>query len=219
MQVNNRSYKDIGKQFFVPEHFEFSEDVAIKAFIHQFPMANLVSSCDGKIQSSCVPLFGLEQSEYSLIGHMSKRNPQADLLQRSDDVVALFNSPSAYVSPRWIKDVSTAPTWSYSAVQVRGQLEVIDNVTDALVILEETLKHLEPQNERMWKMSEIPEERFERLSQGIVAFRICKPTLEGIERLNQDRSDRDRDNIARMLTENPDVGAQYIAQRMLKAER
>lgn len=60
--------------------------------------------------------------EDKLIGHVAKSNP---LWQRaaSDELLAVFQGPSSYISPNWYATKHDAgkvvPTWNYAVVHAR----------------------------------------------------------------------------------------------------
>lgn len=217
MNDAKKSYKNVGEKLFVPEHFEFSNQQGMLDYIRSNPLANCITQSNGQINSSCLPLFLDESSgsEVSFIGHLARRNVQAKLLSNGQDILALFTSPSAYIPSRWYQDIRTAPTWSYVSVQLRGTLEIVSEAGKMMGIIQSCVNTLEADDQPPWTPAGIPVDRLERLQEGIIAFKISNVVLEGICRLNQDRTENDKGNIINELSNRKDVGSDYIRNEMM----
>jgi transcriptional regulator len=217
--INNtqKSYKNTGNVLFVPEHFEFSEQREMLNYIKDNPLANCVTYREGQMHSSCLPLFVDDSvsDEVCIVGHLARRNVQAQALRDQQEILALFTSPSAYIPSRWYEDIQTAPTWSYVSVQLRGTLELVTDVDPMMGIIQRCINTLEADTQPPWTPENIPSDRLERLQQGIIAFKIRNVELEGICRLNQDRTENDQRNIVRELAGRDSIGSQFIRNEML----
>lgn len=216
MAVTKKNYRNTGSQLFIPEHFEFSQTDDLLEYINVNPLANFVTQNNGQMLSSCLPLFVDADNTKApiVVGHMARRNLQAKSLQDGETILALFTSPNAYIPSRWYQDIATAPTWNYISVQLRGKLEVVECIDDAMSIIQYCINKLEGNYSTPWDPTEIPEDRLERLRRGIIAFRIVDIEIEGICRLSQDRSENDRNNILNGLSNNTDIGSKFISESM-----
>lgn len=212
-----KSYKNTGGKLFVPEHFEFSSQQAMLEYIKANPLANCVTQHKGQLNSSCLPLFidDSDRDEINIIGHLAKRNIHAQALSDQQNILALFTSPSAYIPSRWYQDTQTAPTWSYVSVQLRGTLELVSDADQAMAIIQRCINTLEADMQPPWTPDNIPSDRLARLRQGIIAFKIKNLELEGICRLNQDRTENDQSNIIRELSNSNNIGSQYVKNEMI----
>ncbi len=212
---------DSGRKLFVPKHFEFAEEREILAFIAANPFAHLVSAEEDGVRLTGAPIIyrrdiNEEDSKfkYEFIGHLAKRNPQADAILDGIDVVALIQGPNAYISPRWNVENASLPTWSYVSVQVRGVAKGLTKLDETREVLEQTISHMERYADAPWRLEDAPEKLVELLIHHILAFRFKVTDLQGIRRLNQNRPKVDRHGIVEGLQSSENSGARQIAELM-----
>ncbi len=79
-----RSWDDVGKKLFVPEHYEFSDMEQLCAFISDYPVGQMVTHQNQETKISAVP-FVIENNTFGgrplLLGHMAERNEQASAVR------------------------------------------------------------------------------------------------------------------------------------------
>ncbi|WP_262692840.1 FMN-binding negative transcriptional regulator [Kordiimonas aestuarii] len=218
-----RSWDNVGKNTFVPEHYEFSNPDALMAYIAANPMAQLSSAGEGGLYSSVVPFVRAPTHggrALRLAGHMAVRNPHArHIAPGGCDAIAHFVSPGAYISPRWFRKNITAPTFSYVSVQVRGRLVPVHDPDESLLVLARTVDHMEAltgtqADDEAWSMGALTPEQIERYVPMVHAFYLEVHDIEGIARLNQEKEQPDMEGIIEGLAAQPGTGAQHIAALM-----
>lgn len=93
--------------------------------IERFPLGTMVSSRDGELLVTQVPLM-LDRTHGSLgklTGHIDKRNPQVIHLNGGSEVCVVFHGPNGYVSPSAYQ-TKQLPTWNSISVHVHGAVKV-----------------------------------------------------------------------------------------------
>ena len=215
-EIYRRTGADAGKQVFIPDHYVFDSTAEMLNFIEQHPLAQILTTDQQGFKASATPLIQVgEPNELEFIGHIAKRNPQAKSILNGIDVMALFNGPNAYVSPRWFKINNTVPTWNYLSIQLRGTFEVITEPQELFKVLRLTIEHMEQlTGGEPWVLEQAPQELVNRLAKMIVAFKFHGTSIEGVKRLAQDKDVTDIRNIQHHLQHSCQSGAQDIASLM-----
>jgi transcriptional regulator len=214
---------DVGSKAFVPAHYQVHNSDALLDIMAANPLAQLFTRDAARDYVTAAPMIVLptrdNQGRIQLVGHMAGRNPQVRCIEAKERATAVFSDPGAYISPRWFKVTHTAPTWNYQSVQVRGTLERIPAGEPTLEVLHHTIEllekgaHPDPAAAR-WSMNELPEEKAAILHRMITAFRLHIDSIEGIQRLNQDKHLEDALSIIAGLSRSPQVGAKAIVSAM-----
>lgn len=207
-------------RMFVPSYYSPADEGAIRGIIGRYPFAILVSAGPSGPRATSLPLLfeTNDPREQRIIGHLAKRNAQAEELDSAGEVLAIFPGPNAYVSPAWYRERPDVPTWNYVAAQARGTLNTIDDPEGKLAILERTITFMERCRPRPWRLAEAPAGRVEQLLPGIRAFRITVSSLEGVTKLSQTMPERDRLGVISGLTKEGDESGLAIARLMAKRE-
>lgn len=217
-----RSWDDVGKKLFVPEHYEFSDMEQLCAFISDYPVGQMVTHQNQETKISAVP-FVIENNTFGgrplLLGHMAERNEQASAVRAESEATLLFAGPGAYISPRWFAHHMTAPTWSYVSVQARGRLVAINDDSETINVLKRTISHMEgltltDETETAWTIDELTDEQTSRYLGMIQAFRFEVEHMEGVCRLNQEKDPADMKSIITGLRECNDASSLEIADLM-----
>jgi len=200
-------------EMFVPPYYA-AEDA--RALIRQYPFANIITANQGALFATSTPLvFETDtQDEQRLVGHIALRNKHAEQLTASQDALAIFNGPNAYVSPRWYVDKPQVPTWNYQAVQLRGTLDPILEPERALDVLTRTISVMEAGAENPWRVEDAPEGMTELLLPRIRAFRITIVSIQAAAKLSQTHPASDRLRVIRGLLSESDADGHEVARIM-----
>lgn len=163
---------------------------------------------DGSLRASHLPLV-LERGEGelgTLYGHFARANLHWHELD-GQRVLAIFQGPHAYVSPRWYATRPAVPTWNYVAVHASGVVERLDDAA-TLASLDALVAQYEPD---LLDDEEILGEAYRRrLLAGTVGFRIRLDDLQGKAKLGQNRSREDQVGMLAGLRASPDPQARQL---------
>lgn len=192
---------------YIPKHFDEPSLDVMQALLRDYPLATLVTlSVDG-LNANHIPLHWVDDgTEYGCLrGHVARANPMwsdADV-ERSLDVLAIFQAESAYISPSWYaskqQSGKVVPTWNYAAVHAYGALRVMD---DALWIrnqLEEMTAHNETAFPEPWAVSDAPYDFTEQLIEQIVGIEITVSRLSGKWKISQNQSTENQNSVIKGL--------------------
>jgi transcriptional regulator len=188
-----------------PHAFRVDDRARLEAVIDAHPFALLVGP--GLVAT---PLPLLRDGPEHLAGHLAAANPQARALAPGVEVLAVFQGPHAYVSPRWYAAARAVPTWNYVTVQVRGRVETVDPpaTREAMRTMVDHFEGVERSR------TVVAEDVIEGMVAGVRAFRLRIEALEGVFKLSQNRSAEDRAGVAAALRASGDESARAIAALM-----
>lgn len=205
---------------YLPEHFKEARPEALHHLIRSCPLGILVTAGAAGIEANHIPFHldtGRGDNGY-LMAHVARANPVWQAVRTDEEVLVIFSSGNAYISPNWYPSKHThhrqVPTWNYQAVHVRGKINVRQDET----FIRGVVAHLTRENEtragveKIWKMSDAPGEFISQMLAAIVGIEIEISEMAGKWKLSQNRNEDDRRNAARELGER---GERVIASAML----
>ncbi|MGH3626464.1 MAG: FMN-binding negative transcriptional regulator [Sciscionella sp.] len=203
-------------EMYVPAHYAAPD---ARTLILQYPFANVVTMGGTTPFATSTPLvFETDASdERRLVGHVALRNPHAERLLEAQPVLAIFNGPSGYISPRWYVDKPQVPTWNYLAAQLRGELQPILDLEGARAVLVRLITVMERGAEAPWRLEDAVEGTTERLLPRIRAFRIHIGPLQAAAKLSQAHPPTDRLRVIRGLLSESDADGRELARIMARA--
>ena len=126
-------------------------------------------------------------------------------------VLAIFNGPSAYVSPAWYVEDEDVPTWIYRSVHILGEVEPVGG-PPMHSLMERIVTLSEQRIQGTWQLSRIPELDINRMMPRIIGFRIHLTALQGISKLEQTRSANNRTSVAARLEVGREIGGGTLAK-------
>lgn len=183
-----------------PPWFVARDAAAAEQVIRDYPFATLVTARPPESQISHLPLLlhGAPEPKGVLIGHMARANPH--WRQFADGpTMALFHAPHAYVSPSWYAEPGKAvPTWNYAVVHVHGRVELVEDRTSTLEILQEMVARFESGRPTPWRL-QLEGRDLENMVNAIVAFRLLIERVDTKLKLSQNRSAVDRRRVVAAL--------------------
>ena len=217
-----RTWDDVGRQGFVPAHYEFSNEGALYDYIAAHPVGQVFAAHEDDLHVTTAPFIHARQSiggGRGLSGHISGRNRLADVIRAGAKAVLRFESPGAYISPRWFRVNNTAATYSYVSVTVRGRFVPILDEGETALLLARTTDHMEAitpltPGEVPWSMESLSEEQMTRYQAMVQAFHFEVESIEGIARLNQEKARADMEGIISGLWAQDSAGSRHIARLM-----
>ncbi|AKJ27214.1 FMN-binding negative transcriptional regulator [Caldimonas brevitalea] len=185
----------------------------LRGFIRSWPLATLVCAQGSQPDVHLFPLHlvpGAQGEPDRLRGHCPLGHPFLDSARQAPEVLALFQGPNAYISPRWYvngqRSRSVAPGWNYVAAQARGPIAVIHDVSFLRGHLEALVLQQESGRAQPWSLEDAAPDFLDAALQRLVGFEIEVRSLQGHWFLSQQRTAADRTSVAtHLLLENNGV--------------
>jgi transcriptional regulator len=168
------------------------------------PFVSLITVGSSGLFASHIPMV-LEQSGAMgrLKGHISRANPQWRDYTPSVEALAIFSGPQHYITPSWYPEKQetgkVVPTWNYVVVHAYGYLKVIEDGEWLMAHLENLTNTHEAGFAVPWKVGDAPSDYIASLAKGIVGLEMDIERLEGKWKVSQNRSEQDREGVARGL--------------------
>lgn len=201
---------------YIPRKFRFREDRDWLPDVEANPFATVVSVESGKPVVTQIPIAISTTSDgRTAIGHVSKDNPIWKAWGRESEASRLiFTGANAYVSPLTYRDAIQVPTWNYTAVHLIGHpvpVHYDEHPNDLHHLMDSLITRFEPDYLPVWKG--IDETNQQKLLLGIVGFTMTITDVECVDKLSQNRTQRDAEAIAAELCAH---GHEALANRMLE---
>lgn len=194
-----------------PPHFRVDDIHRIVTFIRDENFAIILSSDDGGIHASNVPLM-VDEKCSMLRGHFARANTMWKNLE-GKNVLVLFPGPNHYISPVWYGEEKAVPTWNYATVEVRGIFNTIQDDEMAMEILDGLVDLHEGRIGQGWRV-DWTKERYLNLLKALIPFEISVKSVEGKWKLSQDHPLESRRNAAIKLKGIGSDNARKIAEWM-----
>lgn len=195
---------------YVPVRYRPENEEAMLAVVREFPFAALVSSEEGSLSATHLPLD--LAGPRLLRGHFARGNPHWKALSPDRDVMAIFQGPHAYVSSRWFVNADV-PTWNYVAVHVTGRPRIVDDPAELREFVASQMSLREAAH--AYSIDSLPPAVVDPQLKRIVGFEITITRIEGAFKLGQPGGTPDHESVAREL-EKGTPGDQATADWMKK---
>lgn len=205
-------------------YVETRKSVLIDA-VRQRSFGTLITVGGAGIEISHLPFVTLARDDDSidLIGHLARSNGQWNDVNRSFEAVASFVVDSAYISPSWypskILTGKMVPTWNYIAIEARGPLEVIEEANELLAILHSLTDRHESGRDNPWSIADAPEDFTAAMLRGIVGIRLRVREFVGAWKLDQKKSESDRQGAIAGLSATPSTKAMAQAMAIVSSQQ
>ncbi|MCY0886838.1 MAG: FMN-binding negative transcriptional regulator [Alicyclobacillaceae bacterium] len=194
---------------YVPKPFEMSQPDEISAFIRANNFGILVSQGESGPLATHLPFY-YDAPESALLGHMAKANPQWKNLA-SQEVLAIFQGPHAYISPSWYQIPKSVPTWDYVAVHVYGRCSLVLDDDGMRNMLDKLVRFHEPD-------SALPDQSgetfYRNMMKEIVGFQIRITNIQGASKLSQNKPIAVQERVAMHLRQVGDAGSVGVAENI-----
>jgi transcriptional regulator len=210
---------------YVPSLFTEQRNDVLREFMSKHAFATLVTGGD-VMTASHLPMLllpprpdGDADRFGTLQTHLARQNEQCEALSSGRPVLAIFQGPHAYVSPRWYTNPVSVPTWNYVVVHAYGTPRAMND--DALRAHLHALvaKYEPPPRDGGWEAHALPPDVMDKLQRQVMGFEIEITRLEGKWKLGQNRATEDRQGAIDGLRQSGEADARVLADWMAAALR
>ena len=198
---------------YIPKAFHVSDSSVLEAFITHHGFATLVSTVDGRLFATHLPLLldRTESAQGVLLGHVARANPHWRAFDGQQEALAMFHGPHAYISPSWYTPSPAVPTWNYAVVHVYGVPRVVDDEVWLAHLVDRLVARYEADMPVPWP-GVLPAAFKADLLQAIVGFTMEITRVEGKFKLGQNRPPGDQLGVVRQLEVSADPIAQALGE-------
>lgn len=205
---------------YVPAHFEEPSQDILHGLIESHPLGILITNGESGLDANHIP-FDLDRTkgEYgTLYCHVARNNAVWQDVAAGDEVLVVFRSADAYISPNWYPSKhefhKQVPTWNYIVVHAHGRITVHDDERHVRRNVAKLTHRHEASQPVPWKMGDAPREFTASMVKAIVALEIEITRLVGKAKLSQNKEQRDIHSAGEALIAQ---GDEQIGQAMLTA--
>lgn len=174
---------------YVPAIFAEDDPAELASLMRAASFAALVTTVDGRPAATHLPLV-LDQDSGApgrLLGHVARANDHWKSFDGTNEALAIFAGPHAYISPSWYESANMVPTWNYAAVHVYGRPRIIEDTDAVLALLARLVRTYELDATGNWSMDKSDPEIMRGMTKGIVAFEMPIERMEGKWKMSQNR--------------------------------
>lgn len=190
---------------YIPNAFREDDVTILVDYMQRWSFATLVSTLDGKLWASHLPLVvAVRDDVVTISGHLARANQHWHAFD-GREAMAIFTGPHAYISPTHYEQHESVPTWNYIAIHAYGTPRTImptDASAELLDGLFEMFETYDPNYRAQW--DSLPAKYREGMLRGIVGFEMTITRLDGKRKLSQNRSHIDQETVAHALLQSSD---------------
>jgi transcriptional regulator len=200
---------------YVPPKFSVEENAAWR-IVEDAGAGMLVIATTQGLQSVFVPVI-VSEDRHTITSHLARANSWWRLVGADTEVLALFLAASTYVSPSLypsrMVNPDVVPTWNYVAAEVRGRVTLHDEPEWKLEQVDNLTRHFEAGREPEWRLEETSQRYRDQQLKGIVGIEIEVTSIQGKEKLSQNRPSEDRVHVRDTLAAGT-ILEQNVAKKM-----
>ncbi len=200
---------------YVPPNFAVDDEEAWR-IVSDAGAGFLIITTPTGFASVYVPVLVGEERR-TLLSHVARANPWWKSVGGGTEVLALFLAASAYVTPSYYPSrfgqPGVVPTWNYVAAEVRGRATLHDDASWKLDQVRALTHHFEEGRDPEWLVDDLDEQYRDKQLRAIVGVEIEVLSIQGKEKLSQNRPVIDHDTVRDHFAEGS-LAEQNVARRM-----
>ncbi len=196
---------------YTPAYAKNENEEDLKDFIRKNGFGIVVSTVDGKLWATHIPLILVGGK---LQGHISRGNKQWRALPQNEEVMVIFLGPHTYVSSSWY-DHENVPSWDYVAVHVYGKAH-IQSEEELIESLRQLTNKYEKDSVHPISVDTMSEKFLHAELPGTIGFEITIERMEASYKLSQNRDEKNHTQIISELEKRGDENSVSVANEMRK---
>jgi transcriptional regulator len=184
---------------FVRRHDAPLSDEEWHAFLAEHDFGELIAPGAGRDLPIVVPAHFVYDGDKTVFLHLARPNPIWDALAEHPRALLSVFGAYTYIPGHWNQDEYGVPTSYYAAVQLAGDVEVIDDPAAIAAILERQLAHFQPEGRHA--PVEPGDNRYGELLDSIRGIRLAVTDVRAKFKFGANRTVQHRQVIAEKLAE------------------
>jgi len=208
-----------------PPHFQEERTEVLHQLIREHSLAAVITMGPEGLIANHIPLILDPQPGPlgTLRGHVSRMNPQWRDSQPHVFALAIFQGPSAYITPSWYpsreETGKVVPTYNYVVVHAHGPFRTYEDPELLLRNVRALTELHEATLAKRWSVDDAPADFIQGQLKGIVGIEIPIARLEGKWKVSQNRVPKDRQGVIDGLREAGDVKSLAMADQVASQNR
>ncbi len=184
-----------------PEHNQVDEP-QMRAFVTGVAAGTLITvGADGVPDATFVPLLWDGDRVHA---HLARAGQQWSRIVDGSSALVVIQGEHRYLTPSWYAAKAehgrVVPTWNYSAVQLRGTVQVHDDAAWTLDMVTRLTEAHESLRAEPWSVADAPAKWTATRLRAIVGVELLMVSAEARAKWSQDKDDADRRSILDGLT-------------------
>ena len=196
---------------YTPAYAKNENEEDLKDFIRKNGFGIVISTVDGKLWATHIPLILVGGK---LQGHISRGNKQWRALPQNEEVMVIFLGPHTYVSSSWY-DHENVPSWDYVAVHVYGKAH-IQSEEELIESVRQLTNKYEKDSVHPVSVDTMSEKFLHAELRGTIGFEITIERMEASYKLSQNRDEKNHTQIISELEKRGDENSVSVANEMRK---
>lgn len=203
---------------YLPSHFEETRTEVLHQFMHERPLATLVTLGAAGLNANHLP-FELDTEPLpngTLRCHVARANPVWHDHSRDTEALIIFHGPQVYISPSWYETKKhggeVVPTYNYVVVHAYGALRIIEDRAWLRGLVTRLTERFESASAAPWQVSDAPADFIDKQLGAIVGIEIVVTRLAGKWKASQNRPALDRAGVTGALSNADDADSLAMAQ-------
>lgn len=202
--------------------FSVEDPCELARWMRAYPLATVVAVTPTGLEANLLPLevvhmvaAGEHRGRVQLKGHVARSHALSQVGPTGVQVLVVFQSPNAYISPRWYvngqRSGRLAPSWNYVAVEARGRMRLVDDGAWLRRHLAALTLAQEAHRNAPWSLTDASPEFVDEAAARLIGLEIDVEQLAGKRFLSQQRTEADRRSLVEHLAEESTGAARDVA--------
>lgn len=202
--------------------FSVEDPCELARWMRAYPLATLVAVTPTGLEANLLPLevvgvveTGERQGHVQLKGHVARNHALSQIGSAGAQVLVVFQSPNAYISPRWYvngqRSGRLAPSWNYVAVEARGRMRLVDDGEWLRRHLSALTLAQESHRTAPWSLADATPAFVDEAAARLIGLEIDVEQLAGKRFLSQQRTEADRRSLVAHLAQELSGAARDVS--------
>jgi len=196
---------------YIPPYYNEKDFSKVVDFVSRYPFGLMINKKNPEAVTHLPFIIEQKENTLKLVTHLAKANPHSDVLN-NEDVMIVFQGPSAYISPSNYDHKTNVPTWNYIAVHMQGKAKIITEKEKLFQLMEQSINYFEPAYMSQWKA--LPEKYVNEMLNHITGLEIEISSWEGKFKLSQNKTETEKTRIIESLKNTNNKFTQTLAEEM-----
>jgi len=205
---------------YTPKDFVVDDLPTLHADMQRNSFAALVTLTSSGLVATHLPIL-LDETRGpfgTILGHVSRANPQWQHTDSTTEALLIFNGPDTYVTPNWYpakhETHRVVPTWNYAAIHAYGNITFFEDTERLRTIVTRLTDLHESSFPQPWKVADAPANYIDGQLKAIIGFELPISRIEGKRKFNQNRSAADQAGVVQGLRSLNDPTKSAVADFM-----